>query len=836
MPQKRISREKRDFLPAIFSAGAVFLLCWLIFWIKDYAPFGTGTLATEDAHIQYADFYAYYKDLFSGKNSIFYTLSNTLGGDTLALVTYYLCSPFNLLLLLFDKSDYSSFFHLALSLKLSLCAFTMAYFLKERFAGLSRLFVFLLSVCYGLMQYNIAQSSNLMWLDGVYMLPLMILGIHRIFQSKNILLLSVSTAVCILFNWYAAGIACLFTIVWFAFEGISFLAEGGKFTACLRLLLRYIAGMAIAVLIGAVLFFPSVYALLGGKGAGNLPVLSKELMGSFLSVIRRYHLGALSERGAPSLFCGSLPLIGCIAYFFTRAIPRKQRLITLGLLVFMLCIYFFEPLYLVFSLLNYALSYYYRYSFITIFAIIYIAAGFYSTADRRSLRTAFFCAAGFTALFLLIELTDRQITNLRLMGTVAALLGCGGLLLLLGRFGKGRKLLPLALAALVLAELGMNTMLLTTSYHNYLDDFQSNYHRRQQVRMDQLRDYDPGVYRISQNAYRYGAGFNESLAYGFGSNACYTSCPDNRQLAFLDLLGYRTEAACMTIANTTILAADALLGVKYTLSDMPVNGLIPLEGFTETNGKLVYQNPYCLPMAFTIDSFTPEEAAEDSFAYHESLLSALYGSRVSIYRQVSYDRVIQDDTIVCTLTLPQGNFALYGNIPFIPGGNYALDVNGSYVVGYGGWRSMSLFYIPTETGDSTATVSFTTDEYQQFGNPQFFALDLDVLSAVTGKIRAGALEDVTIGTDKVSFEVTAEDASHVVLSIPVSDGWRIRINGKETQPLMLGECLTVLPLEAGSNRITMDYRIPFLDVGIVCSLLGVGLLVLWCRLEKKKKP
>ena len=152
MPQMLPHKSLRSLLPGLISAGIVFALCWLIFWLKDYAPFGTGTLATQDAYIQYVDFFAYYRDLFTGKNSLLYTLSDTLGGDTLSLFSYYLGSPLNLLTLLFPKWEIFSAFHLLLSLKLSACAFTMAYFLKERFPKLSELFVVLLSLCYGLMQ------------------------------------------------------------------------------------------------------------------------------------------------------------------------------------------------------------------------------------------------------------------------------------------------------------------------------------------------------------------------------------------------------------------------------------------------------------------------------------------------------------------------------------------------------------------------------------------------------------------------------------------------------------------------------------------------------------
>ena len=243
----------------------------------------------------------------------------------------------------------------------------------------------------------------------------------------------------------------------------------------------------------------------------------------------------------------------------------------------------------------------------------------------------------------------------------------------------------------------------------------------------------------------------------------------------------------------------------------------------------VYRNPYCLPMAFAVDSYTPAEETDDPFAYHEALFSALYGSKVSLYRPVEIHTQTQDHTVTYTLTLPQGNFALYGNIPFIYGGNYLLDVNGAYTAGYGGWRSMS-----AQPGDLTATVSVGTDEYQQFGQPQFYALDLDALEKVTEALSQNVIAVDGLGTHAMSFRVERDASGYAFLSVPVSEGWRIRVNGKTVEPLALGDCLTVLPLEAGSNEISMDYHIPLLDVGIGCSVLGIGLLILWCFLEKRK--
>jgi uncharacterized membrane protein YfhO len=143
--------------------------------MEHLAPFGNKSLVAADASIQYMDFFSYLKDVLTDKNSFNYSFSNGLGGSGIVIFSYYLASPINLLVLLFSKSNLQSFYDLAVAIKLSLAIATFSYYLQKRFqTEIKPFFVLLLSLCYGFMQYNIAQSYNIMWLDGVYLLPLIL--------------------------------------------------------------------------------------------------------------------------------------------------------------------------------------------------------------------------------------------------------------------------------------------------------------------------------------------------------------------------------------------------------------------------------------------------------------------------------------------------------------------------------------------------------------------------------------------------------------------------------------------------------------------------------------
>lgn len=95
-------------IPGITTFGILILL----FIIYGYAPFGNKTLATMDAHIQYLDFFMYLKNVLNGNDRITYTFGQTLGGCNIAVFSYYLSSPLNLLIVFFSKENLHVFFHL----------------------------------------------------------------------------------------------------------------------------------------------------------------------------------------------------------------------------------------------------------------------------------------------------------------------------------------------------------------------------------------------------------------------------------------------------------------------------------------------------------------------------------------------------------------------------------------------------------------------------------------------------------------------------------------------------------------------------------------------------
>lgn len=830
---------KKEMKMAGIAFAISFIMIYVLYYLLSFAPFGSGTVAWGDGIYQYLDIFSCLKNILQGKIDMFYTMSDTLGGDLLSVFSYYLASPWNLLIVFFQPDQFFVFFNLLVAIKISLSATTMSIFINRYFKKrVHPVFVLVLSWSYAFMQYNIAQASNIMWLDGVYMLPLMILGVRRAVREKKITLLTVSTALCIIFNWYSAGVCCLFSIIMFFYECVLLFWDSEKKERMLQLLtgiFSYGGGMVIALFLSAVLFLPTVLSLLQGKGIGG--DTGMYFTGNILSLIGNYHVGAVSDYGDPTIYCGSLALLGVIGLFCAKSIPVREKVLGAVLLVASTFMYYWEIYNHVFSLLRQATSYYFRYSYVSAFAMIFLSALFLSKVKKLDVENVFKGVGIYSAIVLLLQYFDNDVLIKYIYASIvfALLMAVGTYYLVKDDSKRTKKIVATLMIAVCFVESSINAMTLWETHYSSYDDNYAIYQEAQMKQLEELQNYDDRMYRVTQTIRKSNASYNESLAYAYCSNTGYTSCPEKNQMSFLDKMGYRNEAECITIVDTSVLAADSLLGVKYILSNEKINGLECIEELNIYNGKAVYENPYCLPMAFLLDDVNIQTIeGMNPFEYQNALYSQLLGRECELYVKLNYAQSAKADGFIYTVDIPQGNYAMYGNIPFSEWQNASICFD-NRVSSYGGWMSPSVFYIPIVVGENTKSIVLNAERYDAFEEAQFYALNLDALEEATSILSSQPVEDIVLGKSEIHHEIEVANDKYLYLSVPYSEGWNIKVNGQEIEPLLHGDCMMVLPLTAGKNVIDMEYSIPGLSLGIVMSVIGVILLVLWNLISKNEK-
>ena len=330
------------------SFAVPFFVVLAAFWANSIYPFGNTSVMMYDMPVQYAQFFGWLSNVLHGDGSLLYSADVGLGTGTFALFTYYLSSPLNLLVAFCDPSQVPYFFSFLFLVKIPLAAVTCLTFLRGRFEGAglhgskaTRALAVVCAIAYSLTSYVTGYASNIMWIDGVIMAPLACLGVFRLVRDCRCALLFASVACAILFNWYTGYMVCFFTIFFFFYECARMRIEaretskaatdGGAQRAKHPLLCRgarYAATMILAVGASAVVLFPTLLALLGGKGSGaglaslvgTVFSLNPFDYANFFAIGTRP--GIIVANSTPAIVVSALVLVG-VAVFFADA--RRSR-------------------------------------------------------------------------------------------------------------------------------------------------------------------------------------------------------------------------------------------------------------------------------------------------------------------------------------------------------------------------------------------------------------------------------------------------------------------------------------------------------------------------------
>ena len=821
---------------AIGSFACTALILIGLMYVLSFAPFGGSSFANEDAVIQYLDFFAYLQRLMSGDASWTFSFEKGLGGNVFAMLSYYLFSPLNFLIVLFDRTELHSFYDLLVVMKLSLSSAMMALYLSQRFdRRLSMRLTVLLSMSFGLMQYNLEQAKNIMWLDGVWLLPMILLGADRLRRRNDPMLLTLSAAAAIIFNWYSGLITVMFAGLFATWE---FIFVDKKLTRkkFLRFELKMSAAIALALGLSAIIFLPTMEALSGGRAGVDWDALMFEYVGKPLNIFDGFTWGLLSRQSQAVLFTGDLVTFGAAAFFLRRALSRRLIIGGLVLLSFIWLMFYWQPLFWLFSLLKSSTSYWYRYSYVASFMLIWLTAHFLLERERLPRRPLTFIVLSIYPMMVLVHQWHSAFNAwINVVGALTIYLLWSTYFLIRP---SGEKIFSTALIILTMFGLTINAaeIMVQTAYRN-VDDYRE-YSRRQEEQVARLKAFDDGAYRVTQSRpgvyssqpveIYYTANYNEGAAYGYRPLASYTSSPSNAQLRLLDRLGYRQNGDNMNIVNVPVLPTDSLFGVRYIFSDMPLDGLKALDELGTLNAKKVYRNEFALPPAFVCNGFDFDsiEYKGNPFEYTNEIFSELVGEESSIYRAADYTMTKVSDTEIAIGLKADG--MMYGNVPTVREYNGFISIDGHDLYGWSRWLGMSVFYIPRGSNEIMLKAERPIEDEIE---PQIYIVDEEILKAVNEKLCRRRAEILIFEDTRVKLKIDGRRGEKLFTSLPIDGGWTVEHNGREVEPKVILGCLTGFELDDGENIFEMEYNLPGFKFGALISVLSVMILTVFRKVK-----
>ena len=371
-----LTDKKRTYL-SIGAFAAPIAVMLITYYLMNIHPFGERTLLTVDLDDQYISFFSYMRQMLTEGISPLYTFSKNLGGDMVGLGAYYLLSPLNLIFLFFKTENFPTAVLILTLLKIGLSGLTMSLLLNRSIRRYSSI---LFSSAYALMAYNIVYQQNIMWLDGVILLPVIIIGIDNILKGRSPLCYIFSLGASILINYYIGFMLCIFSALYFICGFIFFRKENTlslKYNECLKPVCYFGISSILAGGLSAFIVFPAFFALEGGKATFAVSALTFEANFHIFDLPAKFLIGSFNNNqmvsGLPNIYSGMFVLVFCILYFVSSKAQMREK-IGFGILLLAITASFhINSLNLIWHGFNPPVWFPYRYSFIFSFLLIVLA-------------------------------------------------------------------------------------------------------------------------------------------------------------------------------------------------------------------------------------------------------------------------------------------------------------------------------------------------------------------------------------------------------------------------------------------------------------------------------
>lgn len=843
MPESPSRKEKTVTLVWAFALPA--LLACLAFAAAGIYPFGEKSMLIVDMYNEYIDYLAQMNETVRSSGSFLRSWNMGMGLNMLGLIAFYTASPFNLIILLLPLEFITEAVFAVTLLKLGLCGLLFAVFSANLFPEADRIFHVLFAVAYALCAYNIAYSSNIMWLDGSAFLPLTLLGVEKLLRGESRRLLFGSLVYVFFTSYYIGYMIGIFSFLYFTAR---YFSETSGVREYLRLLLRFAGNAALAAGCLAFLLLPAFLSLRNGQTEMWQISFEPRLRYPLAQISAKLLPGvydSLTNAGLPNIYCTVLGVTLCFLYFCAKAVPLREKLIFGGLLGFLPLSFSCEFLDVAWHAFEYPTWFPARYSFVFSFLVLYLALRSVSLLERISRRAIL--AAACLPLLLFIEVAVNRFSFMRLKSVVAGILLVCAYGLALAAWPRGnRRTLSAALTVFVCMEAFGNAAFMALG----MDD-QFTYHNREEYR-DFIQRYsgaaelaaamDPGVYRTEILGQR---SANGAMALGYNGISHYSSTTDQSLNAFLRGLGYNrgTVNELRFSANTPL--TNGLLGIRHVLSAEPMGSAYRLLG--SVDGVGVYENTMAWPMAFWApESALDFEARNDNgpFELQNGLVKALTGvypvfiplssveTRLGNAEKktdgggIEYVRQIRSKnaTIGFTVENPGENEA-YAFFPVYKGRFSGSEI---FVGGeYAGWdlayRSNTI--IPLGNAKRSEVEIVPDGERLHVESEYFAALDLDAAQEAANKAAEHGFAFTVFRDTRVEGRITSPEDGVLATTFPYDKGWTATVDGRRAETARLAGVFLAIPLSKGEHIVSMRYSPPGFRAGVAVSfIIPAGML------------
>ncbi|MCI9541638.1 MAG: YfhO family protein [Lachnospiraceae bacterium] len=816
MQKEHLSHDTTHIYVLSFFIPVAILI--FIYILRGVYPFGDQCFLRSDMYHQYAPFLAEFQNKLKTGGSLTYSWNIGMGVNFSALYAYYLATPINWFLILFSQKYLIELMSIILILKVGLSGITFSHYICKHYSTTNPL-VAGISVFYSLSAYICAYSWNVMWLDCIWLLPLVLLGLEYLVKENKGFLYCITLALCILSNYYISIMICIFCVLYFILQMVSHKkAWKSWFPKCLRFALYSL----IAGGIGAFLLIPEYFALtLTVSGDINFPKNMSRYF-SILEMISRQLMlvePAIFSAHEPNIYSGVLIFLLVPLYALNPKVNIREKAGKFALIFFFYISFNLNILNYIWHGLHFPNSLPCRQSFIFNFLLLTMAYEALKDIRKYTYKDITKVLGLITILFLLIEhLMADDDYPYYIVYVSLLFVGLYTIAIALYRNQNFPKIASVfILFFLIIAEAFINTeetSINTTGRTSYVKDNPAI-----TTVLNYAKENDPSFYRVEKLKRRTK---NDSAWHHYPGVSIFSSTANAGFAKFLGGLGCEESTNSYSYYGATPLT-EAILSVKYVLSNdlTEDNSLRSL--YTWEDSVYLYKNQYTLPLGFLIPDTLEKKwsntannpfSVQNSFADLAANISPLFvpteheitGNTIDIYPEQEEHIYIYvtSDYEDFTATFTDSNGRQFKDPLTLS------DVRNLYIMDLGVCPAGSHITFSASGKDSIHAYVYTLKENN--------------FKELYNTLASRALEITTFKDTHIKGTITAQTDMLLFTSILYEKGWKIKIDGHPVPTQAFKDALISVPVPAGTHEIEFHYTPQGLIPGLIITIISLLLL------------
>lgn len=855
MRQKRIWDFLKDKYVYTVTFGIALIMMIGAWYIGEVGPFGNKCLVVVDGVHQYLPFFSEYQEKLQHLDSLQYSFDVGLGNNFISLWSYYLSSPFNLIIILCSKSHLPMALNIIISAKIILASLCFAYFLMH--AGrkpVKNPAIVVFSLFYAFSSFVVGYYWNLMWLDCIFIFPIIILGMEKMFTKKDSRMYILALLYSFICNYYISFMICIFLVLWF------FACSFRSFKELVGKGIRFAVSSLIAAALGAVVLVPAYMGIMTTASA-EFELPEWEFYGSFADTLRSHLFcsevmtNQVGDAGT-NLYCGIFTILLAFMFFFVKDISLEKK-VKYGLLLLLLIISFNN------QQLNYIWHGFHnqygipnRFAFLYLFLLLIMAYEVYLKRDK--LRLPMIIAAYVVSmLFVVYCYYNAEVTyDIRTYITTGIFLTVYLVLFALYlQLSKGKWVARYILIFMAVLEMAVNGLVGFKQVGTSEPDYYYGDTEIFEKLKDKVEEGNTDFYRsdILEPLF-----VDEATWYNLKSVGIFGSTVRGELVDIMGELGFYTGANEYLYYGATPVT-NALLGVKYVYTRDGDFVNVDMNHFADEEHISVYQNPYTLPIGYMVneDILTFDTGDSGPFTVQNELCGALtgiepvfssitedmqvttYGTNVDVTLKdefnADYSKANASAKADMIYTIPY-DMDLYINCRgsnvhkialLIDGNEVAFDRYQGQIFRVGEVKAGQLVdiqFIFNDGEDLSGTIYCYPMEYVEEQFQSFY----HVLS--NQGMRVTEYSDT-----RIEGTISPQKDGVFMTSIPYDEGWTLYANGEKVETCVVLKGFLGAKLKKGDYTIKLVYHCPGLLKGFITTLFGILFFCMICKVERLQR-